>query len=56
MQENLLELEVFNHLQDEVKQNPEDIQSQILLGAMMFEPFHETDKAVFVIEYLLDFV
>ncbi len=54
MQENLLDIEVFNHLQDEVKQNPEDIQSQILLGAMMFEPFHETDKAIAILERAIE--
>jgi tetratricopeptide (TPR) repeat protein len=55
-QENkeLSDIEVFNHLQEEVNQNPQDIQSQILLGAMMFEPFHETDKAITVLEKAIE--
>jgi tetratricopeptide (TPR) repeat protein len=54
MAENLSDIEVFNHLQDDVKQNPKDIQLQILLGAMMFEPFHETDKAIAIFEQAIE--
>jgi tetratricopeptide (TPR) repeat protein len=54
MPENLSDIEVFNHLQDDVKQNPKDIQLQILLGAMMFEPFHETDKAIAILEQAIE--
>ncbi len=42
----LSDTEIFNNFQDKLKQKPQDISLQILLGAMMFEPFHKTDEAI----------
>jgi tetratricopeptide (TPR) repeat protein len=56
MQESdaLSDIEIFNHLQAAVNKNSQDIPSQILLGAMMFEPFHETSKAIAVLEKAIE--
>ncbi len=56
MQENksLSDIEVFNTLQKYVNKHPQDIQSQVLLGAMMFEPFHKTDQAIAILEKVIE--
>jgi len=50
----LSDIELFNHLQNKVEQNSQDISSQILLGAMMFEPFHKTDEAILTLKKAIE--
>jgi tetratricopeptide (TPR) repeat protein len=56
MQKNksLSDIEVFKNLQEHVNKHPQDIQSQVLLGAMMFEPFHKTDQAIEILEKAIE--
>jgi len=56
MQKNksLSDTEVLNNLQEYVNKHPQETQSQILLGAMMFEPFHKTEQAIEILEKVIE--
>ncbi len=53
-QEKLSDIDRLNHLTNEVKNHPSNIQLQVLLGAMLFEPFHQTDQAIEILEKVIE--
>jgi len=54
MQKSLSDIEVFKNLQEQVNKHPQDIQSQVLLGAMMFEPFHKTEQGIEILKKVIE--